>query len=93
MEEINTKIRKSILENSYKAGACHLGSALSCVEILTNLYYKILKKKDIFIFAKASGVAALYAILADKGHFPESKVVYYLNKYPLASKEVISKLL
>ena len=28
------KLRKKILETSYKAKACHIGSALSCVEII-----------------------------------------------------------
>src|SRR3989344_5075878 len=58
-----SEIRQDILTASYKAKACHIGSALSCVEILIVLYSKILKKKDIFVFSKASGVSALYAIL------------------------------
>ena len=88
LQDISLKIRRSILKASFKANACHLGSALSCVEILVSLYYKILKKDDIFLFSKASGVSALYAILADKGYFPKSKIAYYLKKYPLASKKV-----
>ena len=91
MNKLCKKIRQDILISSYKANACHLGSSLSCVEILVNLYYNVLKKsekKDIFIFSKASGVSALYAILADKGYFPKKKLVYYLKNYPLASKKV-----
>jgi hypothetical protein len=45
-------------------------------------------KKDIFVFSKASGAAALYAVLSLKGYFPESKVAYYLKKFPLASRKV-----
>lgn len=82
------RIRRQILKASYEAGACHIGSALSCVDILVELYYKTLKKDDIFLFSKASGVATLYAILADKGYFPKEKLSYYLKNYPLASKEV-----
>ena len=74
--------RMKILRVSYKAGACHIGSALSCVEILEEIYRKK-KKKDVFIFAKASGVAALYCRL-----FSEDKAVEYLKNYPLPSKEV-----
>lgn len=88
MEEIKQKIKRSILENSFKAGACHISSALSCVDILVELFYDILKPEDVFIFSKASGVATLYAILADKGYFPEDKVAEYLKNYPLPSKEV-----
>ncbi|MFH1894773.1 MAG: hypothetical protein ABH813_02630 [Patescibacteria group bacterium] len=48
MENLTKKIRQNILKASYEAGACHIGSALSCVEILAVLYSKILKKEDIF---------------------------------------------
>jgi len=85
---INPKtIRKSILINSMKAGACHIGSALSCVEILLAID-EVMKKDDVFLFSKASGVSAYYSLLAEKGVFPRSKVAEYLKKYPLASKEV-----
>lgn len=86
MEAKKQKIRRDVLTSSYKAGACHIGSALSCVDILVDLYYKILKKGDIFIFGKASGVATLYAILEDKGIITDAW--RYLKKYPLPSQEV-----
>lgn len=82
------EIKKSILENSLKAGACHIGSALSCVDILIDLYDNILTERDVFIFSKASGVSALYCILAEKGYFPKEKIAYYLKNYPLPSTEV-----
>lgn len=82
------RIRRQIIEASYKTKACHLGSALSCVDILVDLFFNRMKKDDLFIFSKASGAAALYAVLAEKGYFPKNKVVYYLKKYPLASKKV-----
>ncbi len=82
------EIRKDILNASFFSGACHIGSALSCVEILVDLFNNTLKKDDVFIFSKASGVATLYAILARKGYFPKEKLAYYLKNYPLPSKEV-----
>lgn len=54
------KIRKRILKDSYKAGACHIGSALSCVEILLAMF-EVGREYDI-LFSKASGVATLYAM-------------------------------
>lgn len=84
---MNKNIRRLIIESSYKTGACHIGSALSCVDILIDIF-KAMKKDDRFIFSKASGAAALYAVLALNGYFPENKVVYYLKKYPLPSKKV-----
>ncbi len=88
LQQKRQEIKKLILESSYKAGVCHIGSALSAVDILINLYYKILKKGDVFIFSKSSGIAALYCILADKGFFLKSKIAYYLKNYPLGSKKV-----
>jgi transketolase len=86
--ELCKKIRRTILKTSYKAGACHIGSALSCVEIIVDIYFNRMKPNDIFIFSKASGVATLYAVLAEKGIIPENKLAYYLKNYPLASSEV-----
>lgn len=81
------QIRRDILQASFDAGACHLGSSLSCVEILVALYYDILKKEDVFLFSKASGVATFYSILKDKGIVKE-EVSDLLKKYPLPSREV-----
>ena len=81
------KLRQVIIKASYLAGACHIGSSLSCLDIIVDIYDKM-GKRDLFVFSKASGVAALYAVLASKRLFPEEKVVYYLKKYPLASRHV-----
>ena len=89
MEAKISQIKKDVLIASYEAGACHIGSALSCVEILVKLFYgNIIKNDDVFLFSKASGVATYYAILADKGYFPKEKLSYYLKNYPLPSTEV-----
>lgn len=82
-----TQLRKDILNTSFEAGACHLGSALSCVEIVLDIHNR-LKGRDVFLFAKASGVATYYCYLADKGLFPKEKTAEYLKNYPLPSKEV-----
>lgn len=82
------QLRRDILLASFAAGACHLGSALSALPILVDLFYtKKIEPKN-FVFSKASGVAAYYAILADLGHFPKDCLALYLHDYPLASKEV-----
>lgn len=80
-------LRLGVIENSYKAKACHIGSALSSLEILEEIFKKK-KKDDLFIFAKASGAVAYYLMLAQEGIIPHKKVAYYLKRYPLPSKEV-----
>lgn len=81
-------IRRTTLQASFDAKACHIPSALSCIDILVDIHYRLMKLGDIFVFSKASGVAAYYAILADKGMFPKEKLAEYLAKYPLPSTEV-----
>ena len=63
---------------------------MSIVEILTLLYFHILKidpkipgkpDRDIFILSKAHGSAALYSILAEKGFFSKSLLEkYYVDE-------------
>lgn len=82
------QLQKDILHTSFEAGACHIGSSLSCVDILIDLFYNQNIKPEQFLFGKASGVCAYYCILADLGYFPKDKLVSYLKKYPLPSTEV-----
>lgn len=82
------QIKSDILNASFESGACHIGSALSCVDILVPLLYGTLSEKDVFLFSKASGVSAYYAILCDKGHFSKEKLAEYLKNYPLPSTDV-----
>ena len=74
-------IRSRIITTSHKAKIPHLGSCLSCVDILTSLYFAILKldiknaklpDRDRFILSKGHAAPALFQILAMKGFYPES---------------------
>jgi len=67
MKELTKKIRRKIIDLLYKHKACHLGSSMSCVEILVALYFKIMKPEDRFILSKGHAAAALYTVLAEKG--------------------------
>ncbi len=64
---------------SWQAGTPHLGSALSCIDILVAAYWSTLKidpsnpddpDRDRFILSKGHAVSALYAALAHRGYFP-----------------------
>ena len=61
----------------------HVGAAFSLVEILRVLYDDVLRYdarnprwsgRDRFVLSKGHGCLALYAVLADKGFFPESEL-------------------
>jgi transketolase len=76
-------LRKKTLEAIYEAGAGHTGGSLSCLDILNVLYNRILHvspetfsdaNRDRYVQSKGHSVEALYAVLADRGFFPESEL-------------------
>ena len=66
--KLSKKVRKHILNLSYKAKSSHIGSCLSIVDILTVLYNDIFnnKNKKNFILSKGHACLALYSILHEK---------------------------
>ena len=61
-------LRARIIETSHRASMPHLGSCLSCVDILATLYFSVLKPdttnprssdRDRFILSKGHGAPAL----------------------------------
>lgn len=72
------QIRKDILKMHFLSKESHVGSALSCADIMAVLYSGILsvnpkkpldQNRDRFILSKGHAVAALYATLAEKKFF------------------------
>jgi transketolase len=79
-------LRSRIIETSHKASIPHLGSCLSCVDILTALYFSVLridpknptdKDRDRFILSKGHGAPALFQVLAMRGFYPEKLLEAY----------------
>jgi len=77
----SVRLRKQTLEAIYDAGAGHTGGGLSCLDILNVLYNRILNvspenfssaTRDRYVQSKGHSVEALYAVLADRGFFPEA---------------------
>jgi transketolase len=76
------EIRKDIIEIAYKAqGPSHPGPALSCADIVTALYFKIMKidpanprweERDRLILSKGHACPVLYAALAERGYYDKS---------------------
>lgn len=66
-------IRGRLVAMSHASGAPHLGSGLSCVDLLVALYWTQLRftandpARDRFILSKGHAAAALYATLAERG--------------------------
>lgn len=76
---LGRQIRGEIIEISHSSDAMHLGSCLSCVDILIYLYSSFLSikpddpdwdERDRFILSKGHASLALYTVLAHCGFFP-----------------------
>ena len=75
---ISDNIRKKIIEISYIKKAHHIGSCLSCVEIMTVLFFQIMKfskkkikQNDFFILSKGHAALIYYLVLVQKNFFSE----------------------
>lgn len=64
----------------------HLGGSMSLVEILTVLYFEVMRNdprrpaapdRDIFVLSKGHGAICLYAVLAERGFFPVGELAEY----------------
>ena len=80
------KIRRHVVRMSSVAGVPHVASALSCVDILVALYFRVARLdpaepgapwRDRIILSKGHASAALYACLAERGFFPVSRLAEY----------------
>src|SRR5450830_834761 len=86
LKKIAAEIRGRIISTSHSTHTPHLGSCLSCVDILIATYFSAMKidpskpkdpARDRFILSKGHGAAALFQVLALRGFYPES----LLNDY------------
>jgi len=93
---IAREIRFKLVEMSHAASTPHLGSAMSCVDILVAAYWRVLRldtnkpadpARDRFILSKGHAASALYATLAKRGFFPASLLdTFAQHKSPLAEQ-------
>ncbi|MDA8140272.1 MAG: transketolase [Desulfobacteraceae bacterium] len=79
------EIRKTIIEMAHRSKSPHVGSSLSCADILTTLYFDTMRldpweQRDVFILSKAHAAMALYSTLAHKGIMSRPQIEgYYQN--------------
>src|SRR5271170_161910 len=78
---VAAEARAKIIHMSHFSGAPHLGSSLSCVDIMVAAYWHCLRidpkkpgdpDRDRFILSKGHAAPALYTILAKRCFFPET---------------------
>ena len=78
LEKIAVQIRRNVLRLMKAGRMGHIGGALSSVDILTALYFKVMRvdpqnpnwlQRDRFVLSAGHKCLALYATLAEKGFF------------------------
>ena len=89
LEAQATKIRRMIIQMLAEAGSGHPGGSLSSADIITCLFYNVMrhnpqnpdwKERDRFHMSKGHSCPLWYALLADCGYFPEEEI-YTLRKF------------
>lgn len=80
------QFRARAIEMSHAAGAAHLASSLSCIDIVAVLYHSVLRldrsnarwaDRDRFILSKGHAATALYAALAYSGFLSDEDLASY----------------
>ena len=88
LDERSRALRRVIVRTLERGGRGHVGSAFSLVEMLRVLYDDVLRfdaqqprwaGRDRCVLSKGHGCLALYALLADKGFFPEAELWKFCN--------------
>ncbi len=78
-ESLALEIRRHVIDMTMRGNSSHVGSALSCADIIAVLYNQVLNvdpadpqdpNRDRFILSKGHAGAAVYAALALRGFFP-----------------------
>lgn len=87
--ELAKRIRIHALDMTSRGGGAHIGSILSCADILAVLYAGALNvrpdepnwpSRDRFVLSKGHSGAGLYAALAERGFFPRAKLrTHYMD--------------
>jgi transketolase len=86
LKTVALDVRKKILRQIKAGKSGHIGGAMSIVEIITALYFKIMRvdpenpawrERDRLVLSAGHKCLALYAALAEKGFFDESVLDTY----------------
>jgi transketolase len=81
LEKLARDLRYQVVQLSHNAGTPHLGSALSCIDILVAAYWRAVRidptrpadpSRDRLILSKGHAASALYSALSARQFFPES---------------------
>lgn len=88
LNRIAKQIRLRDLHAVFEAGAGHIGGEMSSIDVLTALYFRVLRiwpdqpkhpERDRFVLSKGHVALAFYVTLAKRGFFPEDEISTFLK--------------
>lgn len=86
LDDIKKECVRTMLGLYKKVQAGHIGSSLSCLDILVYLYFSRMNLDDKFILSKGHAAAALYTVLEKAGFISKNELnSYYQNGTVLAA--------
>lgn len=83
LKEIAGRMRVDIIEMLARAGSGHPGGSLSAIDMVTALYFEVLKhdpknptwsERDRFVLSKGHAVPAVYAVMAESGYIAKEEL-------------------
>lgn len=83
LEEIAARMRIDIVEMLAAAGSGHPGGSLSAIDMVTALYFHVLRhdpknpgwaERDRFVLSKGHAVPAVYAVMAEAGYLSREEL-------------------
>ena len=86
LEKLAREIRFRTIRNSHLTGTPHLGSCLSCTDLLVWLYWNVMRldpqnpqwpERDRFILSKGHAAPVLFQVLAERGFYPRANLEGY----------------
>ena len=86
LKEISRNLRKRIIETGSNSRIPHIGSCLSCIDLLVYLYWNELDinpedptnyNRSRFLLSKGHGAPGLFQVLAERGFFEKEKLLEF----------------
>src|SRR3990172_9148460 len=86
LESVARRVRRDIIRMTAEANSGHPGGSLSCADILTALYFRVLRhdprtphwpNRDRLIVSKGHATPAVYAVLAEAGYFSTDELLTF----------------
>ena len=93
LKERALSVKRRFLKMYHSANAGHIGSSLSCAEIMTFIKFACMREEDYLILSKGHAAASLYSVLAEGGTLSEDDIAtFYKNETYLSAHPPANKL-